>query len=400
MKNILITIMFFYLTIFAFGINSPAKTDTIKRNDSISNTSNITLFGQLLGTCSETSLNYQQILYRKNNYSLAIQTGGNNIEFYNNFNTAGLVTNSLFLKGLYLIGFVNFGEMYVDNHYYQHHIFLLNRFSYLNNRILLESGPCIYYINAYEKNKTIMKKSEIYTPLLKLSIEIAISKKWSLEASSVLLLNKNIVKYSQKVESDIFMIYPSRYENSKIYSTYAIGLHYHFIPKISNSTNNPGNELYTIPKNSLYFNFMNLGFGYERVIFGKNNNYLLWLLNPSILPYKRFEISEKRGVHVMVNSFINYVYKLNKCLATEVGVGYSWNYSSFSIFDDIFSEHSYKYKSNIGLRINKGKHILIKINYSPTIYNNFNYNLEHIKNFHYMRINLFSMCVGYSFGKK
>lgn len=389
MRYIIICLTFLNISLFAHSNEVLSKSDTIKVDSTFKTP--ISFLWELLGNNSITALNYQQVIYQsKTNYSLAIQLSGKNC---NCFDIFSLYEPASFTKGNNINCFFSGFENY---HAYRYKIGLINQISTVNKKFSFGLGAGLEsmnywkfyteYYDGFPYKKTFNENSNYLLPSLTLSVEANVNKHWYFYISGKLQFKNKEIEVIE-VKNNLFYLPP-----------FSIGFNYHFIhPKNYVSIKNKNN---TILKNTLYFNLSNLGLGYERILFNYQNNNLIISLNPSLLPYKRFESSPKEGIHLMANLFVNYMYNISQKVSTEFGIGYSYQYTTFSIFDNnMFIEKSYRIKSNMGIRILTNRHLIFKINYSPTVYYKYNKFFEDIKRYRYARNTVFNVSIGYSFSK-
>lgn len=335
---------FVYSNNIDYSVKEIYPGDTTKF-DSTNNTNiyPVNIFYEFLGSSIWMSLNYQQTIFSKKNYSLDFLTGINNWEF----------------------GAIDFVYVY---YLINSHFFLLNRFSNKTKRFFIEFGPGF--------------KLESFSDYRSLKYDIS----WN---TSIMKVFKNnlFVKFNTTFSTNFFHKRPED-PNSEATLTYGyaffpigISIGYRFAddkPVVSNNIKT------NMPRNIIGINSI-IGLNYERLLYKKNNNGLYFSINPNFYVYKKYNLSEKYGYLLFERNFINYVQQVKPNISTEFGIGFTYYKEKFSIFKNMFSMNTNEINLNMGIRIMPMNHFIIKVNYSPIIWAS-NENIRYLDQFIYYQL--------------
>jgi hypothetical protein len=189
------------------------------------------------------------------------------------------------------------------------------------------------------------------------------------------------------------------------YASFPIGISIGYRFNERNSKRNEKNERkMVLPQNFIGINSI-LGLNYDRLLLRKNNHAIYLSVNPNFYVFKKYDISKKTGYLLLNRSFINYVQQINSLISTEFGLGNTYYYEKFSVFNVMFSKSTNQISLNLGVRLTLHEHFILKFNYSPAIWAS-NYNFTYNNNFIYNQLDLnhdydiankFFVTFGYSF---
>lgn len=318
----------------------------------------VNIFYEFLGSSVWMSLNYQQTLFSKNRYSLDFLTGINNWEFSE--------------------------YDFANSHY-----FLLNRFSNKSQRFFIEFGP------GFKLGGSLGERKLGYDFSWNTSIMKVFKNNMFFKFNTTFSLSY-LYKIAQDPNSEATFYYG--------YASFPIGLSfgYRFNEK-SNLKNKINEQKRVLPKNFIGINSI-LGVSYDRLLLMKKNHALYLSVNPNFYVFKKFDVSEKTGYLLLNRCFINYVQQIDPLISTEFGLGNTYYYEKFSVFNLIFSESTHQVSLNFGVRLMLHKRFVLKLNYSPAIWAsnyNFTYNNNFIynqldQNYGYQVANKFFITLGYA----
>ncbi|GAB4447850.1 MAG: hypothetical protein Fur0028_02820 [Bacteroidales bacterium] len=343
MRKIFLVVLFLILSSKSIYSNTKFdnKIDSVQ-SDSINKVHvlPVNIFYELLGSSVWMSLNYQQTLFSKNRYSLDFLTGINNWEFSE--------------------------YDFVNSHY-----FLLNRFSNKSRRFFIEFGP------GFKLGGSLGER--------KLGYDFS----WNTSIMKV-FRNNMFFKFNTTFSlSYLYIITQDPNSEATFYYGYAsfpigFSLGYRFNERKS-QRNEKNEQKMVLPKNLIGINSI-LGLSFDRLLLRKKNHALYLSVNPNFYVFKKFDVSEKTGYLLLNRSFINYVQQIDPLISTEFGLGNTYYYEKFSVFDKMLSINTSQINLNLGIRIMPSHHSIIKINYSPAIWAS-NYNLTYNDNFIYYQLN-------------